>query len=118
MKETPGIISELSDTARTYCHLSTNEKLSVSWQFFETCGVISYGSSWRKDVKGSLLKSWGESDNWFDRITFNPDSYDLKYTLFKARRAEQNNYGLKDTLCKAHRAEQNNYDLKDTLFKA
>ena len=31
---------------QTYCHLSTNEKLSVSWQFFETYGVISYGGVW------------------------------------------------------------------------
>ena len=30
--------------------LSTNENLSSSWQFPETCGVTSYGGGWRKDV--------------------------------------------------------------------
>jgi len=37
----------LSCLLQTYCHLNTNEKLSVSWQFLETGGVISYGSGWR-----------------------------------------------------------------------
>ena len=38
----------LSHLFLTYCQLST--KVSISWQCFETSGVISYGSGWRKDV--------------------------------------------------------------------
>ena len=38
---------ELSAWLQTYCHLSTNKTLSVSWQFSETCGLTNYG---RKDA--------------------------------------------------------------------
>ena len=41
--------------------LSTNEKLSVSWQVFffspETHGVNNYGSGWRKHVVNHLLET-------------------------------------------------------------
>ena len=30
--------------------------LSISWQFFKTCGVINYGSGWRKDVIDHCLE--------------------------------------------------------------
>ena len=39
---------------RTYCHLSTNENLSISWQLLETYGIINYGNGWRKDVNKCL----------------------------------------------------------------
>ena len=39
---------------QTYCHLSTSENLSISWQLLETYGVINYGSGWRKDVSKCL----------------------------------------------------------------
>ena len=32
------------------------EKLFVNWQFFETYGVINYGSGWRKDVVNERLE--------------------------------------------------------------
>ena len=38
------------------CHLITNEKLSVSRQFSETCGIISGGSGWRKTVVNQCLE--------------------------------------------------------------
>ena len=44
----------LSCLLQGYFHLSTNEKLFVSWQFFQTYGVISYGSGWKKDVNQCL----------------------------------------------------------------
>ena len=37
--------------------LSANEKLFVSRQFFETYGVINYGSGWRKDVVNQCVES-------------------------------------------------------------
>ena len=43
-------------SCQTYCHLSTKEKLPVRGQFSETCGVISYGSGWRKDVVNQCLE--------------------------------------------------------------
>ena len=46
----------LSCLLQTYCDLSNNEILSVSRQFFETYGVISYGSGWRKDVVNQCLE--------------------------------------------------------------
>ena len=47
----------------TLCHLSTKEKLSVSWQFFETHGVISYGGGWRMDVVNcDQCTQWSLSD--------------------------------------------------------
>ena len=41
---------------QTCCHLSTNQKLSVSWQFFDTYGVINYGRGWRRDVVNQCLE--------------------------------------------------------------
>ena len=41
---------------QTYYLLSANEKLSVSWQFSETCGVISYSNGWRKGVVNQCLE--------------------------------------------------------------
>ena len=38
------------------CHLITNEKLSVSWQISETCGVMSGGSGCRMDVVNQCLE--------------------------------------------------------------
>ena len=35
---------------QTYCHLSINKKMSVTWQFFKTYGIINYGSGWKKAV--------------------------------------------------------------------
>ena len=37
-------------------YLSTNEKLSGSWQFFEAFDVIDCGSGWRKDVVNQCLE--------------------------------------------------------------
>ena len=54
MKETPGII--LSCLLQTYCYLSTNEKVFVSWQLLQIYGVISYGSGWRKDAVNLCLE--------------------------------------------------------------
>ena len=45
----------LSCRLQTYCHWSTNEKLSVSWQFSETYVVTSYSSGWRKDAVNQCL---------------------------------------------------------------
>ena len=47
------VIKEMPDTvylSQTYCHLSTNEKLS------EMYGITSYGSGWRKDVVNQSLE--------------------------------------------------------------
>ena len=52
IKETSDIICLL----QTYCHLSIIEKLFVSWQCFETDGVIDYGSGGRKDVVKHCLE--------------------------------------------------------------
>ena len=46
----------LSCLLESYLHLNTNEKLSVSWQVVETCGVKNYGSGWRKDVVKQYLE--------------------------------------------------------------
>ena len=46
----------LSCLLQTYCRLSIIEKLFVSWQFFETYGVIRYGSGWRQDVVSQGLE--------------------------------------------------------------
>ena len=46
----------MSGMLQMYCHLSTDEKRSVSWPFSETYGVISYGSGWRKDVVNQCLE--------------------------------------------------------------
>ena len=35
------------------------QQKSISWQFFKTYGVISYGSSWRKDVVNQCLEFEG-----------------------------------------------------------
>ena len=40
----------LSCLSQIYCHLSSNEKLSVSWQFRETYGVTNYGNGGRTGV--------------------------------------------------------------------
>ena len=39
------------------------EKLSVSWQFFDICGVISYGNGWKKDVVNQRFE-FGEAAHW------------------------------------------------------
>ena len=41
---------------QTYCNLSPNEKLSVSWQFWETFVVLSYDSGWRTGVVNQYLE--------------------------------------------------------------
>ena len=46
----------LSCPLQTYCHFSNTEKLFVSWQFFETYGIINYGSGWRRDVVNQCLE--------------------------------------------------------------
>ena len=38
-----------------YCRLNIIPKLAVSWQFFETYGVINCGNGWRKDVVKTVL---------------------------------------------------------------
>ena len=43
-------------SCQTHCHLSTKEKLSVSWQFFETYGVINDCSGWRNEVINQCLE--------------------------------------------------------------
>ena len=40
----------------TYSHLNTSETLPASWQFSRTCGIISYGSGWRKDAVNQCLE--------------------------------------------------------------
>ena len=50
------VCSNLSCLLQTYCHLSIIEKLYVSRQFSETCGVINCGSGWRKDVVNQCLE--------------------------------------------------------------
>ena len=47
---------------QTYRHLDIKEKLSVNWQYFETCGVISYGSGWRKDIVNQRLECVLDND--------------------------------------------------------
>ena len=42
-----------------YCvpeHQGKTLLLSISWQFFKTCGVISYGGGWREDVIDHCLE--------------------------------------------------------------
>ena len=51
--ETPDIICLL----KTHCHLSTTEKLSVSWPFFKTYGAVNYGSGRKKYVAKQCLES-------------------------------------------------------------
>ena len=46
----------MSGLLQTYCRLSIIEKLFVSWEFSETCGVINYGSGWRKNVVNKCLE--------------------------------------------------------------
>ena len=46
----------LSCLLQTYCHLSIIKKLFISWQFFETYGVINNGSGWRKDFVSQCLE--------------------------------------------------------------
>ena len=60
------ICSEPTSRLQTYCHLSTNgKKMSVSWQFFKTYGVISYGSGWRKDAVNQCLEfGWPMCRRW------------------------------------------------------
>ena len=41
---------------QAYDHLSTNKKLSISRQFFQTYGVISYSSGWTKDGVNQCLE--------------------------------------------------------------
>ena len=43
-------------SSQTYCRLSHKEKLFVSWQSSPTCGVLNYGSGWRKDVVNQCLE--------------------------------------------------------------
>ena len=50
------VLCNVNCLLQIYCHLSTNEKLSVSCQFFQTCGVINYGSGWRKDAVNRCLE--------------------------------------------------------------
>ena len=50
------VLCNVSCLLQIYCHLSTNEKLSVSCQFFQTCGIINYGSGWREDVVNQCLE--------------------------------------------------------------
>ena len=42
--------------------MSTNEKRFVSWQFFETYGLISYGSGWKKYVVIQCSELGSEQD--------------------------------------------------------
>ena len=44
----------LSCVLQTYYCSSSNKKLLVSWQFYGTCVVTQYGSSWRNVVNQSL----------------------------------------------------------------
>ena len=46
----------MSCLLQTCCRLNITEKLFVSRQFFETYGVVSYGSGWRKDVVNLCLE--------------------------------------------------------------
>ena len=46
----------------TCCHLSSNERLLVSWQVLESYGVTNYGSRWRKDVVNQCLEFEPEDD--------------------------------------------------------
>ena len=46
------------------CSLSTNEKLSVSWQFFETYGVTNYDSGWSMDLH-NYVSAWAEGRMWW-----------------------------------------------------
>ena len=46
----------LSCLLQPYFCLIANEKLSVSLQLFQTYGVISYGSVWRKDAVNKCLE--------------------------------------------------------------
>ena len=48
----------MSCLLQNYCHLSNNEKLSVSWQFFETYGVINYGSRLEEGSRKPVLGVW------------------------------------------------------------
>ena len=52
-----------------YCHLNTNEKLSISWLFSETYGVTNYGSGWRKDVVNQCLES-GPDRKWVANLAY------------------------------------------------
>ena len=47
---------DLSCLLQTCCCLSIIIFPPVSWQFFETYGIISYGSGWRKDVVNQCLE--------------------------------------------------------------
>ena len=50
-------LNDSSCLLQAHCHLNTEEKLSVSWQLFETYGVINGCSGWRKDVINQCLES-------------------------------------------------------------
>ena len=53
---TTNVWYNLSCLLQTYYRLSIIENLFVSWQFFETYGVINYGSGRRTDI----VKEWLE----------------------------------------------------------
>ena len=54
------VIKETSDIIWIVCYkltaVWTSPKLFISWQFWESCGVINCGSGWRKDVVNQCLE--------------------------------------------------------------
>ena len=62
------VVSYKRNVAYSLSCLLQTYKLFVSWQFFETYGVVNYGSGWRKDAVNQCLEFGSESKYSKERL--------------------------------------------------